>query len=232
VDLLEGCIQNYAWGSRSAIAGLLGKPSPSPHPEAELWMGAHPSAPSLIQRDGSWRSLLDVIAERPDVELGAPVVARFGPRLPFLLKVLAAETPLSLQAHPDMAQARAGFLAEEAARIPRDAPHRNYRDANHKPELLAAFDRFEALCGFRRASDSLRLLTALGAPALLSHAGPLARNPDAGGLRSFYAALASQPAAAREQLVATTLEACAAHASSVVSTSGPRTSAGWDASAA
>ena len=232
MDLLEGCIQNYAWGSRSAIAGLLGKPSPSPHPEAELWMGAHPSAPSLIRRDGSWRSLLDVIAERPDVELGAPVVARFGPRLPFLLKVLAAETPLSLQAHPDMAQARAGFLAEEAARIPRDAPHRNYRDANHKPELLAAFDRFEALCGFRRASDSLRLLTALGAPALLSHAGPLARNPDAGGLRSFYAALASQPAAAREQLVATTLEACAAHASSVVSTSGPRTSAGWDASAA
>jgi mannose-6-phosphate isomerase len=174
-------------------------------------MGAHPSAPSLIRRDGSWRSLLDVIAERPDVELGAPVVARFGARLPFLLKVLAAETPLSLQAHPDTAQARAGFLAEEAARIPLDAPHRNYRDANHKPELLAAFDRFDALCGFRRASDSLRLLQALGAPALLSHAGPLARNPDAGGLRSFYAALASQPAAVREPLVATTLEACAAH---------------------
>jgi mannose-6-phosphate isomerase len=211
VDLLEGCIQNYAWGSRSAIAGLLGKPAPTPRPEAELWMGAHPSAPSLIRRDGAWRSLLEVIAERPDVELGAPVVARFGARLPFLLKVLAAETPLSLQAHPDMAQARAGFLAEEAARIPRDAPHRNYRDANHKPELLAAFDRFEALCGFRRASDSLRLLKALGVPALLSHAGPLAQNPDASGLRSFYAALASQPAAVREPLVATTLEACVAH---------------------
>jgi mannose-6-phosphate isomerase len=211
VDLLEGCIQNYAWGSRSAIAEFLGKPSPSPRPEAELWMGAHPSAPSLIRRDGAWRSLLDVIAEKPNLELGAPVVARFGARLPFLLKVLAADAPLSLQAHPDAAQARAGFLAEEAARIPRDAPQRNYRDASHKPELLAALDRFEALCGFRRAADSLRLLTTLGAPGLLSYAEALARNPDASGLRSFYAALATQPAAARERLVATTLEACAAH---------------------
>src|SRR6185503_13392005 len=97
-------------------------------------MGAHPSAPSLVFRGGGWRSLLDIVAEKPELELGAAVVAQFGPRLPFLLKVLAAETPLSLQAHPDMAQARAGFAAEEAAQVPRAASQRNYKDASHKPE--------------------------------------------------------------------------------------------------
>ena len=211
MDLLQGRIQNYAWGSQTAIAELLGNPTPAAMPEAELWLGAHPNAPSLVFRDGVWRSLLDVIAERPEVELGAGVVARFGARLPFLLKILAAETPLSLQAHPDMAQARAGFEAEEIAKVPRQAPQRNYKDASHKPELLCALRRFDALSGFRRASDTLRLLRALGGEALLSHAQILERTPGAEGVRSLYAALASLGGEARSKIVNSTLEVCAAH---------------------
>jgi len=212
VDLLQGRIQNYAWGSRTAIAELLGEPAPAANPEAELWLGAHPSAPSLILRGGVWRPLIDVVAERPDVELGPAVVARFGPKLPFLLKVLAAETPLSLQAHPDADQARAGFAVEEAAKVKRDAPQRNYKDASHKPELLCALHQFTAFCGFRRADDTLRLLKEVGADALLSHADPLVRSPDAQGLRSFYAVLASLTGASREDVVNATRDACAGHA--------------------
>ena len=211
MDVLQGRIQNYAWGSRTAIAELLGKTAPTAVPEAELWLGAHPSAPSLVLRDGLWRSLSDLIAERPDDELGPAVVARFGPRLPFLLKVLAAETPLSLQAHPDSHQARAGFASEEAAKVKRDAPQRNYKDASHKPELLCALHRFQAFCGFRRAGDTLRLLGAVGADALLSYAEPLVQSPNADGLRSFYALLASLNPASREKVVRATREACAAH---------------------
>jgi mannose-6-phosphate isomerase len=210
VDVLQGRVQNYAWGSRTAIADILGKPAAAA-PEAELWFGAHPNAPSLVLRDGVWRPLTDVIAERPDVELGPAVVARFGPTLPFLLKVLAAETPLSLQAHPDSEQARRGFATEEAANVKRDAPERNYKDASHKPELLCALLPFQAFCGFRRASDTLRLLTGLGADVLLSYAEPLVRSPDAQGLRSFYAVLASLTGASREEVVGATLAACARH---------------------
>src|SRR3954469_5843278 len=102
VDLLECTVMPYAWGSRTAIAELSGRSSPSPEPEAELWMGAHPMAPSRLARSSaSPRTLLEVIAESADRELGAEVAAEFGPRLPFLLKVLAAAQPLSLQAHPD-----------------------------------------------------------------------------------------------------------------------------------
>jgi mannose-6-phosphate isomerase len=211
VDPLQGRIQNYAWGSRSAIAELMGKSAPALRPEAELWMGAHPSAPSLIFRDGGWRSLLDVISHNPQVELGPAVVAQFGARLPFLLKVLAAETPLSLQAHPDMAQARAGFEAEEAAKVPLEAAERNYKDASHKPELLCALRRFDAFSGFRRASDSLRLLGILGVEGLRSHVEVLARTPNAHGLRSFYAALASLDESTRQAVVRSTVEACATH---------------------
>src|SRR5262245_18005742 len=145
---LENPIQPYAWGSRSIIAELLGKPSPSERPEAELWMKAHPLAPSRVDEDGS---LLDRLQTNPDAMLGTYVRERFGARLPFLLKVLAAETPLSLQAHPSKAQAEAGFAAEERAGIVRDAPERNYKDDNHKPELICALTPFDALCGFREA---------------------------------------------------------------------------------
>jgi mannose-6-phosphate isomerase len=153
---LENVVQSYAWGSRTAIAELRGQP-PASKPEAELWMGAHPSAPSRV----SGTSLLDLIIGDPEAMLGARSVAAFGDRLPFLFKVLAADDPLSLQAHPTVAQAQEGFAREEAAGIPRDAAHRNYRDHNHKPELLCALGPFDALCGFREISATRRLFQEL-----------------------------------------------------------------------
>lgn len=161
---LRNAIRPYAWGSRTAIAELQGRPAPSPDPEAELWIGAHPSDPSRLEGDGT--PLTDVIAAAPEAMLGAAVVERFGRRLPFLLKLLAAARPLSLQAHPDAAQAAEGFAAEEAAGVPRDAPHRRYVDPHHKPELLVAVTDFRALCGFREPAASAAALAGLEVPEL------------------------------------------------------------------
>jgi mannose-6-phosphate isomerase len=153
-------VMTYAWGSHDAIANLQGRPA-SGAAEAELWMGAHPQAPSELL-DGSDRESLDtVIASDPVGVLGEVCFERFGPRLPFLLKVLAAEHPLSLQVHPDDEQARRGFAAEEAAGIDRLAPDRNYRDPFGKPELLVALTDFHVLQGFRPAEEAAATLSAL-----------------------------------------------------------------------
>ena len=135
---------------------------PSDGPEAELWMGAHPSAPSVVVRDGRAEGLDKVIATAPDRELGADCAARFGGRLPFLLKVLAAENALSIQVHPSRAQAAAGFRADNERGLAPGDPARNYVDDWPKPELLCALTPFEVLAGMRSAADALGLLRALG----------------------------------------------------------------------
>lgn len=167
-------VKAYAWGSRSAIAELQGRPTPSDGPEAELWMGAHPSAPSTITVDGADSALDAVIAAVPGAILGGDSERAFGPRLPFLLKVLAAASPLSLQAHPSLAQAVAGFAREEALGLALDAPERSYKDANHKPEVLCALTPFWALSGFRSADAAARLLAATGAPEVAPFVARLA----------------------------------------------------------
>ena len=138
--------RDYAWGSRSAIAGLFGR-EPSGTPEAELWLGAHPGSPARVidpTTAGGAETLVDVLGEA---------------RLPFLLKILAAASPLSLQAHPTMEQAALGFERENALGIPLDDPTRNYKDAFHKPEIIFALsDRFDALCGFRPVAETRELL--------------------------------------------------------------------------
>ncbi len=152
--LLDNTLRPYAWGSERAIADLLGR-EPSGGPEAELWVGAHPGSPSqVLLADGSRRGLHELIADEPETLLGEDTAARFDGRLPFLLKVLAAGSALSLQVHPSLEQAAAGYDAEEAAGVPQDAPHRNYRDRNHKPEMIFALTPFEALCGFRPLADA------------------------------------------------------------------------------
>jgi mannose-6-phosphate isomerase len=155
IALLDNPIRPYDWGSRTAIAELLGRPAAG-GPQAELWMGAHPDDPSRLS-DGT--TLADRIAADPTAQLGAPTVAVFGPRLPFLAKVLAAERPLSLQVHPTLAQAKAGFAAEQAAGVARGAG--NYADDNHKPELICALTPFTGLAGFRPVEATARLLHAL-----------------------------------------------------------------------
>lgn len=154
---LNNVLRPYAWGSTTAIASLLGR-EPSGGPEAELWLGAHPDSPSeVVLPDGSTQPLDALIAQDPEGTLGSASRAAFGDRLPFLAKILAAGSPLSLQVHPTLHQARAAFAAEESAGVPADAPHRLYKDDNHKPEMIFALTPFEALCGFRRAAESTRI---------------------------------------------------------------------------
>jgi mannose-6-phosphate isomerase len=161
---LHGSVRPYAWGSTTAIPELLGVPADGT-PQAELWLGAHPSCPARLDGpDGS--ALSDAIEADARHWLGTGVHARFGPRLPFLLKVLAAAAPLSLQVHPDPAQARSGFAAEERAGVPADAPTRNYKDPHHKPEMILALTPFEALCAFRDPAESLLALAGLTGPGV------------------------------------------------------------------
>ena len=179
MDLLRPEVRPYAWGSRTAIADLQGRPVPAPGPEAELWMGAHPSAPSGLHRPPvppvpsaptaaiASRVTLDaVIAADPERELGPECSARFGGRLPFLLKVLSAEQALSIQVHPSRAQAQAGFAAENAAGLPLGDPGRNYVDDWPKPELLYALTPFEVVAGLRTPADAAGLLRALAVDEL------------------------------------------------------------------
>jgi mannose-6-phosphate isomerase len=203
---LQNPIQNYAWGSHSAIARLLGKASPSNEPEAELWLGAHPKAPSLVLPGGE--SLSALIERDPERMLGASLRARYGARLPFLLKVLAAETPLSLQAHPTTEQAERGFDAEQAAGVPLDSAERNYKDRTHKPELLCALTPFAALCGFRAVPATLELFRLLRAPLLLPLLETLERQPSEPGLARVFSNLMGAPADLRARLAQQTLDRC------------------------
>jgi mannose-6-phosphate isomerase len=201
---LDNPVRDYDWGSTTAIPELLGVP-PTGRPQAELWMGAHPSAPSrLVGADGD---LAGRIAADPEGELGKPVLAEFGPRLPFLLKVLAAHRPLSLQAHPTNEQARAGHAAEDAVGIPPGAPHRNYQDASHKPELLCALTPFRALGGFRALPQTRRLLAALGVPELAAYRDMLT-GPD--GLARVVTAVLTMPERSRAGLVDAAAAGCRA----------------------
>lgn len=154
---IENVLRPYAWGSTTAIAGLLGRRE-SGGPEAELWIGAHPDSPSVaIRADGTTVPLNELIAEDPAHFLGEASLAEFGARLPFLAKILAAAQPLSLQVHPSLEQAAAGFDRENAEGLATDAPNRNYRDNNHKPEMIFALTPFEALCGFQPSARSRQI---------------------------------------------------------------------------
>jgi mannose-6-phosphate isomerase len=185
--LIDGVPRHYEWGSPTAIPGLMGRP-PDGRPVAELWFGDHPGAPSAVPAAGT--TLDRLVAADPETMLGTAVTRRFGTRLPFLLKILAADKALSIQVHPTRVQARAGFDAEDAAAIPRDAAHRNYRDANHKPELLCALTPFDALCGFRPRTETLAVLATLGLPELAFVEAAL-HGPDP--LRDAFTAVLTHP---------------------------------------
>ena len=206
MQLLDNPIRPYPWGSPSAIPDLLGV-EPTGQPQAELWMGAHPGSPSFLS--GRGQSLLDVIAADPERELGARCLSEFGPRLPFLLKVLAAKDTLSLQAHPDPAQAREGYERENAEGIPLHDPHRNYKDPDAKPELICALTPFEALVGFRPPAQTLELAEQLGAPSLDPLLAQLREQPDGEGLRTAFTMLMTAPADQQRAVVAEVLEAVA-----------------------
>jgi mannose-6-phosphate isomerase len=181
MDRLDGRIRNYAWGSLTAIPRLLGREADG-QPQAEYWLGAHPSAPALLGG-----APLDAhVREHPEV-IGEASRAQFGDRLPYLMKVLAAAQALSLQAHPSRDQAEEGFIFEDGAGIPLDSPERTYRDNWPKPELLIALEPFEALVGFREPHETAELFAALGVGVSLdSIIGPLTERRGSAALAEVF----------------------------------------------
>lgn len=205
---LTGSPREYAWGSTTIIQDFLGE-APSGRPVAELWFGGHPSAPSGVP-DHTAGDLKSLIHTAPGALLGEDVRRRFGDCLPYLLKVIAAERPLSLQVHPDVEQARAGFDAEDRRGVPVDAPHRNYRDRNHKPELVYALTRFEALCGFRAPRRAAELVADLDAPLAERLSALLRDDPSYRGIRAAFTELLQPATRPGPDEVDAVVRACAA----------------------
>ncbi|MFH1102666.1 MAG: mannose-6-phosphate isomerase, class I [Pseudomonadota bacterium] len=201
IQILKNPILNYAWGSYTAISGLLGETTPSSTPQAELWMGAHPKAPSLMESNGVWIPLKEAISKNPEEILGRSVSKAFDQRLPFLFKVLAAEKPLSIQTHPDKIQAKKGFDRETRRHIPIDSPIRNYRDENHKPECLCAISPFWALCGFRKISEMIVLFEKSGLSSLKKEIADLKHRPDSKGMRDFLSHLLMMESLKRQKVI-------------------------------
>ncbi|WP_404836075.1 mannose-6-phosphate isomerase, class I [Aeromonas media] len=183
--LMQNPIQGYDWGSHDALTTLFGIPNPAGKPQAELWMGAHPNGCSEVTLAGDVQKLSTLIESAPAAVLGDATVARFG-SLPFLFKVLCAEKALSIQVHPSKAQAEAGFAKEEAAGISPKAANRNYKDPNHKPELVFALTPYQAMNGFRAIPAILALFDAMALPALAELTAALRQSQDEAGLQHFF----------------------------------------------
>ena len=197
---LINSVQNYAWGSKTALTELYGLANPQQLPMAELWMGAHPKSSSKIE-DASGRvvSLRDVIDNRQSALLGDAVAKRFG-ELPFLFKVLCAAQPLSIQVHPNKRNSEIGFAKENAAGIPMDAAERNYKDPNHKPELVFALTPFLAMNAFREFSEIVSLLQPVaGAHTAIAH---FLEQPNAERLSQLFAGLLSMQGEEKSQALA------------------------------
>lgn len=183
---LINSVQNYAWGSKTALTELYGIDNPNQQPMAELWMGAHPKSSSKIDLNGEVKSLREVIEGDKNALLGNAVAEQFG-ELPFLFKVLCAAQPLSIQVHPNKRASEIGFAKENAAGIPLDAAERNYKDPNHKPELVFALTPFLAMNAFREFSEIVSLLQPVaGAHKAIAH---FLENPNADGLSQLFASL-------------------------------------------
>jgi mannose-6-phosphate isomerase len=182
-------IQEYAWGSQEMLPRFLGQESPSQAPQAELWMGAHPNAPSLVQVSGEWQRLDSLIQQAPGTLLGTKNKDQFGPHLPFLFKVLAVARPLSLQVHPNAKQAWAGFQKEEAMAVPPSAAQRIYKDPNPKPECICALEPFWGLNSFRSPSEIAEWFSQLASQELQPEIDILCREQNFDGLQEMLSSL-------------------------------------------
>ncbi|MGN5152318.1 mannose-6-phosphate isomerase, class I [Aeromonas enteropelogenes] len=187
--LMQNPIQGYDWGSHDSLTTLFGIPNPEGKPQAELWMGAHPNGCSEITCGDQVQKLSTLIESAPATVLGEATLARFG-SLPFLFKVLCAEKALSIQVHPSKAQAETGFAKEEAAGIDPKAANRNYKDPNHKPELVFALTPYQAMNGFRSIPAILVLFERVKLAAIADLTGALAAahaaNQGEAGLQQFF----------------------------------------------
>ncbi|MGL5812361.1 MAG: mannose-6-phosphate isomerase, class I [Aeromonas sp.] len=208
--LMHNPIQGYDWGSHDALTRLFDIPNPDGKPQAELWMGAHPNGCSEVTIAGCAQKLSALIEAAPAALLGEATVARFA-SLPFLFKVLCAEKALSIQVHPSKAQAEVGFAKEEAASIPLKAANRNYKDPNHKPELVFALTPYQAMNGFRAIPAILALFERVNASALRELTAALAADQTEAGLQHFFHQLLVLEGARKEEALAALLAYAAAH---------------------
>ncbi|MCP4744621.1 MAG: mannose-6-phosphate isomerase, class I [Desulfobacteraceae bacterium] len=183
---LKNPIQPYAWGSRTALAEFLGQTPSDNSPQAELWMGAHPKAASEIYFQQKWQKLDAVISNYPTEMLGRQINTDYSSQLPYLFKVLAADQPLSIQAHPSMAQAQKGYEYEKSQGIYLTAANRNYKDNRHKPECIVALTPFWGICGFRPVSQMLSLLKTVWPDGMKKNISNLEDSPDSRGVRRFF----------------------------------------------
>jgi len=158
---VRGRVQHYAWGSADAIPDLLGQANPKHEPFAELWLGAHPDLPALASIGGGEIDLNRLTEVAGPVLLGETAYKHFDGVFPFLMKILSAAKPLSIQAHPNTEQAESGFARENHAGLDLDDPQRNYKDDKHKPELISALEDFYALRGFRPLDELDRTVRAM-----------------------------------------------------------------------
>ena len=208
--LMQNPIQGYDWGSHDALTTLFGIPNPAGKPQAELWMGAHPNGCSEVVLAGDVQKLSTLIERAPAAVLGEATQARFG-SLPFLFKVLCAEKALSIQVHPSKAQAEAGFAREEAAGIDIKASNRNYKDPNHKPELVFALTPYQAMNGFRAIPAILALFERVKLATIADLVAALAANQNEAGLQHFFHQLLILTGPRKEDALAGLLAYAAAH---------------------
>ncbi|MGR5133635.1 mannose-6-phosphate isomerase, class I [Vibrio alfacsensis] len=188
--LMSNVIQDYAWGSTTSVSQLFGIENPTGKPQAEVWMGAHPNGCSTVLINGEETTLSTLIAQDMNAFLSKDVAARFG-ELPYLFKILAAEKALSIQVHPNKQQAELGFALEEKQGILLTAANRNYKDPNHKPELVYALTEYQAMNGFRPTSEIIRFFSKLAIPELQSLVDDLVANQTPAGLATFFSGLLS-----------------------------------------
>ncbi|MBC2716244.1 MAG: mannose-6-phosphate isomerase, class I [Desulfobacteraceae bacterium] len=199
--ILKNTIQKYAWGSHSAIQQLMDVP-PSDDPWAELWVGAHPKAPSQVNIDGQWVFLDNFISRFPEKILGEDTAKKFNNTLPYLFKLLAAGQPLSIQAHPNAVQAHNGFKRESETGLDINAPIRNYKDTRPKPECICALTTFTGLKGFREIPLTLKLLERF-CPKRLSREIEMLKKMD---LKQFFKSLMELPEPQKDEVILEAVE--------------------------
>ncbi|MEC6909386.1 mannose-6-phosphate isomerase, class I [Photobacterium piscicola] len=207
---MDNVIQDYAWGSVTSIEQLFAIPNLDQKPQAEMWMGAHANGCSVITVNGEAVRLADFIATDPDAIIGAETQAKFA-ELPYLFKVLAAEKALSVQVHPSKHQAEIGYAKEEKIGIARNAANRNYKDPNHKPELVFALTPYQAMNGFRELAEIVELFTTINLDVISDLVNTFAANQTDAGLRDFFEAMLSLDGERKEAAVNGLLAFCHEH---------------------
>jgi mannose-6-phosphate isomerase len=183
---LKNQIQNYAWGSKTSISELFGIENHTNEPQAEIWMGAHSSGCSRNEESGVLLS--DIIEQNKSATLGRYTINRFG-ELPYLFKVLAAHTPLSIQVHPNKQKSELGFARENEQGVGLNDPSRNYKDPNHKPELVYALTSYKAMNGFRPIEQIIRLFDEIDIDELNLETSLLKQEPNSRGLERFFSSV-------------------------------------------